>query len=213
MSTIKTIIFDLGGVLLNINHRLTVQAFEALGIQHFDDLYSQTYANELFSRLEIGEIQPEDFYQAINEATGLHLSPQEIEKAWNAMLLDFREPALLWLERLKPHYQLALLSNTNCIHLQAFHQIYFQKSRAKPFEEYFDRAFYSFELHERKPDYSCFHKAIALLKIRPEEAIFIDDSTLNIAAAANLGMGTYLLQPGEQVQQVLPEKFGLMYYE
>lgn len=210
MPAIKTIIFDLGGVLLNIDYHLTRQAFAALGVGHFDELYSQSHANELFSRLEKGEIAPDEFYKAINQATGLSLSPQEIEKAWNAMLLDFRESALLWLERIKPHYQLALLSNTNCIHMEAFRKIYFQKSRTRPFEEYFHKAFYSFDLHERKPDLSCFHKAIDLLQIRPEEAIFVDDSVQNVEAATDAGIRSYQLKDGEQVEQALPEVFGLV---
>ena len=89
VTPVKNIIFDLGGVLINLNYQLTRKAFEDLGVEDFDTFYTQHKANPLFENLEVGAIEPEAFYEALREATGLTLSNDQLETAWNSMLLDF----------------------------------------------------------------------------------------------------------------------------
>jgi putative hydrolase of the HAD superfamily len=93
MQNPENIIFDLGGVILDVDYNLTRIAFEKLGVIHFDEMYSQANADQLFQKLETGEISEDLFYKELNRCTGLNLSPDEIRKAWNAMLLSFREKA------------------------------------------------------------------------------------------------------------------------
>src|SRR6185437_3336578 len=132
MEKIENIIFDLGGVLLDIDYNLTRSSFEKLGIVDFDTMYSQADASHLFQKLETGKISEEDFYKELNEWTGLHLSPSQIKTAWNAMLLSFRENSLQYLASLRPNYKTYLLSNTNIIHIDSFKEIYNYKKREKP---------------------------------------------------------------------------------
>ena len=87
---IKNIILDLGGVLINIDYHKTIKAFNALGILNFDEMYSQLNANTLFESLETGQISEEDFYLAIKKIAPIELTNQQIQTAWNALLLDFR---------------------------------------------------------------------------------------------------------------------------
>src|SRR5689334_14126837 len=132
MQTAEAIIFDLGGVILDIDYNLTRAAFEKLGVWNFDEMYSQAGADMLFRKLETGKISEEDFFIEFNKCTGLQLSPAEIRRAWNAILLDFREESLLFLDSLKSKYALFLLSNTNHIHITEFNKIYNRKKRQKP---------------------------------------------------------------------------------
>lgn len=206
MKPIKNIIFDLGGVLLNIDYDRTRQAFEDLGISRFEELYNQAAANDLFSRLEIGAISNEDFYQELNHIAGLSLHSGQIEKAWNAMLLDFREESLQWIVEIKPHYNLFVLSNTNSIHLKAFNEIYHSRSRNKEFEVYFDKVLYSFEIGCRKPDIECFEKTIEILDINPHETLFVDDSPQNTESAKKSGIHTIHLKPGEKIEKIVAER-------
>src|SRR6185437_709528 len=111
MQNIENIIFDLGGVLLDIDYNLTRAAFEKLGVTNFDDMYSQANADKLFQKLETGSIDEEEFYTQLNNSTGMNLSTEEIKEAWNAMLLTFREDSLKFLEQLKGKYKIFLLSN------------------------------------------------------------------------------------------------------
>src|SRR6476659_579970 len=137
MQQAETIIFDLGGVILNIDYNLTRKAFEKLGVHNFEEMYSQSAADTLFRNLETGKISEENFYTEINKFTGLQLSPFEIKQAWCAMLLNFREGSLRFLDELKPKYKLFLLSNTNHIHIPEFNNIYNQAKREKPFSGFF----------------------------------------------------------------------------
>jgi len=202
MKKIENIIFDLGGVLLDIDHSFTRAAFENLGVTDFDAMYSQANADHLFQRLETGNISEEDFYKEFNQRTKLQLPVSEIKTAWNAMLLTFRENSLEYLDRLRNYYKIFLLSNTNYIHIDSFNKKYNLVKREKPFDEYFDKAFYSCGIGLRKPDVSCYQWVLKDLKIDPETTLFIDDSTHNIEGAKQAGLQTILLKPGEKIEDL-----------
>jgi putative hydrolase of the HAD superfamily len=202
MQKIENIIFDLGGVLLDIDYNLTRKAFEKLGVANFDEMYSQANADQLFQKLETGKISEPEFYKGLNNATGLHLSESEIKNAWNAMLLSFREGSLEYLEHLKDRYQIYLLSNTNQIHLDSFYEIYHQKDRAHSFEQCFKKAFYSFEIGLRKPDVDCYEWVINELQTEPSKNLFIDDSINNIRGAEKVGLQTLLLTPEKRIENL-----------
>lgn len=202
MEKIENIIFDLGGVLLEIDYNLTRKAFENLGLVKFDEMYSQATADKLFQNLETGKISEDEFYKEFNRCSGLHLSEKEINKAWNAMLLSFREHSLNYLETLKSRFKIFLLSNTNNIHLNCFYQIYHQKKRSKSFEQLFDKVFYSFEIGLRKPDVDCYEWVINDLQVDPRTTLFIDDSINNIYGAQKAGLQTLLLTPEMRIETV-----------
>jgi FMN phosphatase YigB (HAD superfamily) len=200
MQKTEAIIFDLGGVILNIDYNLTRTAFEKLGVRNFDEMYSQSDADMLFSNLETGKISEENFYNEINKCTGLQLSPPEIKLAWTAMLLNFREDSLVFLDELKPKYKLFLLSNTNHIHIPEFKKIYNEKKREKPFIDFFEKAYYSCEIGLRKPDAGCYDWVLQKEKLEPGKTIFVDDSIQNVEAAKLAGMQTILLEAGKYIE-------------
>jgi putative hydrolase of the HAD superfamily len=202
MQNIENIIFDLGGVLLDIDYNLTREAFEKLGVSHFDEMYSQANADKLFQKLETGDINDVEFYKELNRSTALQLSPQEIREAWNAMLLSFREESLNFLDEVRERYKIFLLSNTNNIHLVSFYEIYHQRERKKSFEQYFNKAFYSFEIGLRKPDLHCYEWVLNDLKIEPQKTLFIDDSIKNIEGAEKAGLQTILLTPEKRIENL-----------
>lgn len=202
MKNFENIIFDLGGVILNIDYILTRTAFEDLGVTNFDEMYSQANADKLFQKLETGTISNEDFYVALNNCTGLSLSPLQITTAWNAMLLDFREKSLQLIDDIKDKYKLFLFSNTNYIHLQDFHEIYHRKERMQPFNNYFSRAYYSCEMCERKPDVASFQVILDQENIKAENTLFIDDSLQNVETAKSMGFQTVHLVEGQYIENL-----------
>jgi HAD superfamily hydrolase (TIGR01549 family) len=202
MQKIENVIFDLGGVLLDIDYNLTRVAFEKLGVAHFDEMYSQANADKLFQKLETGAITEEEFYNQLNQSTSLNLSPREIREAWNAMLLFFREESLDFLGQISKSYKIYLLSNTNKIHFSSFNEIYIQKERKKSFEQYFIKAFYSFEIGLRKPDVDCYEWVLKELEIEPQKTLFIDDSANNIEGARKVGLQTLLLTPEKRIENL-----------
>lgn len=199
MSSVKNILFDLGGVFLDINYRLTEKAFIDLGISDFDQRFNQQFSNTLFEELETGKIEPEIFYNRFRQETGAELSNESIEKAWNALLLDFPAERLEWLEEMGKKYPVYLYSNTNIIHYQCFMKIFEQKFEGRNFNNYFRTAYYSHELGLRKPYPSSYMRIMELENLDPAETLFIDDTLKNITGAKEAGLQTLWLQPGISV--------------
>lgn len=191
---IKNIIFDLGGVLLNIDFTLTSNAFKDLGVTHFDEMFTQHFSNPLFELLETGKIDEATFYDAFRKEAGLPLTDEQIRTAWNALLLDFPAERIEWLENIAQQYRIFLFSNTNQIHYDCFIQNFQDSFNGKHFNDFFEKAYYSQFLGLRKPYPVSFQAIIEEQQILPSETLFIDDTLKNIEAASLLGFQTIHLQ-------------------
>lgn len=201
MKNIRNVIFDLGGVLFNINFSLTEKAFTELGVKDFSSFFTQFHSNDLFVKLETG-VDEDLFYEDFRTTTGLQLSNEEIRDAWNALLLDFRMESIAALPELKSRYNLYLLSNTNEIHMQEFHRIYRTLFAESSFDDLFDAAYYSHRIGHRKPNASAFEYVLEKHGLVAEETLFIDDSINNIEAAQKLGIQTVHLLPGMKIEEL-----------
>lgn len=192
----KNIIFDLGGVLLNIDFKLTSNAFKELGVHHFDEMFTQHFSNPLFELLETGKIDEAAFYEAFRKEAGLPLTNEQIRDAWNALLLDFPAERIEWLEKIARQYRIFLFSNTNQIHYDCFIQHFSNSFNGKDFNDFFEKAYYSQFLGLRKPYPASFQAIVNEQEILPSETLFIDDTLKNIEAASQLGFQTiHLLSP------------------
>jgi putative hydrolase of the HAD superfamily len=200
MAATKNIIFDLGGVLLDIDYQQTINAFEKLGLQHFEAMFSQFKADALFEKLETGHVSETDFYEAIKERTTLALTNEEIDHAWNALILNFRTGSLQLLEHLSANYKLYLLSNTNSIHLKFFKKLFTEETGKPLLDEYFIKAWYSNEVGLRKPGAQIFEYVLRDENLEAQETLFIDDTWINIEAAQKLGFKTHHLLPTERIE-------------
>ena len=200
MQGIKNVIFDLGGVLLNIDYNKTANAFKALGASNFDSFYSQAGANQLFEQLETGDISNDHFYEAMQTHCHPGTSFQQIQTAWNSILLDFRPQSLQFLTTIKNRFPIYLLSNTNAIHHLAFHQAFTKETGLANFDDYFIKSYYSHQIHLRKPYVVTYHNVLQDAGITASETLFIDDSVVNIDGANKAGLLTHLLLPNEQIE-------------
>jgi len=196
---IKNIIFDFGGVILNIDYCLSEKAFEKLGFKDFRHFYSQASQKNLFDRLEKGFITPANFRKEIRQFIPVAVSDSQIDDAWNSMLLDLPEERIHLLERLKTKYRLFLLSNTNEIHYASFSSYMKGKFNRDIFTELFERAYMSFELKMRKPDAEIFEYVLKQNKLEKEETLFIDDSIQHIEGATKVGIHTIFLKREETI--------------
>ncbi|RQO30514.1 hypothetical protein DBR32_13195 [Taibaiella sp. KBW10] len=203
IDNIKHIIFDLGGVLLNLDYALTEQAFVALGVDDFGLRYSQAAQTDLFSDFEIGKIDEAHFVQTLKTWCPSGVSDQEIIDAWNAMLLDFPLRRLQILQQLQLHYDIVLLSNTNETHERAFNQKLREVCGFNNVGVFFDRVFYSHHIGMRKPHPETFKYVLDYTGFDPAYTLFLDDSKQHIEGAKSLGIQTIWMEPGMTMEETI----------
>lgn len=191
---IKNIIFDLGGVFLNIDFQLTSQAFEQLGVTNFNQMFTQHYSNPLFELLETGKMDEASFYEAFRKESNTQLTNEQIKTSWNALLLDFPAERIEWLEQIASQYRIFLFSNTNQIHYDCFIKKFNAAYPGKDFDRFFIKAYYSHYLGLRKPYPVSFQAILAEQALDASETLFIDDTLQNIEAAQILGLPTVHLK-------------------
>jgi putative hydrolase of the HAD superfamily len=200
MPQTKNIIFDLGGVLLDLDFQRSIDAFEKLGLKDFENMFSQFKADELFAKLETGSLSEAEFYEAVKKRTEKTITEVEIDQAWNALILNFRTASLEHLEKLAAGYRLYLLSNTNSIHLTYFKALFTRQTGKPLLDQYFTKAWYSNEVGLRKPGKAIFEFVLQEENMTAAETLFIDDTVTNIETARQLGFKTHLLLPGERIE-------------
>ena len=201
MKNIKAIIFDLGGVIYNINYKKTIEELRKLGIANSEFLYSQKRQSKLFDDFETGQISNYDFLNKLQQKTN-NASLKQIKKAWNAMLLDLPIQRLNTLHKLKKKYSIFLLSNTNEIHINKIKEILGEK---KFFEFYnlFNKIYFSHIIKKRKPNFDAFQLILIENKLMANEVLFIDDSIQHIESAKQLNINTLHLKQNQEITSVL----------
>src|ERR1043165_9965468 len=189
----KNLIFDFGGVIINIDYDLLIKSFSLIGLPHFEEYFSQANQRTLFDDYEKGKISSEEFRKKLKEHVKDGTSDEQIDAAWNSMILDLPKDRLDLLLKLKTTHRTFLLSNTNEIHIEFIYS-YLQKTYGiKDLSAYFERVYLSYEMGMRKPDGEIFEKVLNDNTLDPAETLFIDDSAQHINAAHQLGIPTYLL--------------------
>ncbi|MFO8235990.1 MAG: HAD family phosphatase [Bacteroidales bacterium] len=194
-TNIKHVIFDLGGVILNIDPQRTIDEMEKLGVKDFDRLYSQIKQNHVLDQLEKGLINEQEFVEAIQKYSGIAATPEEIRRCWNCQLLDFPPERIELLKELKQseRYKTYLLSNTNSIHKKVYNQMLVDQFGVNGVESLFEKAYFSHEINMRKPDKEIFEYVLKESNLKPEKTLFIDDSEANLRGAQKLGIKTILV--------------------
>jgi len=193
MQKIKNIIFDLGGVLLNIDLKRTELAFAELGLGNFKEYYTLQSASPLFRNLELGLITPETFYKEFRHLAQLPLTDEEIRTAWNALLIDFPTERIEWLQKIRTKYAVYLLSNTNEIHYNTFTKMFEDQIGNGKLDDQFIKTYYSHRLGLRKPSMECYKAVLTQESLVPGETGFVDDSWENIEGAKLSGLQTFYL--------------------
>lgn len=196
MNSIKTIIFDLGQVILNVDWHKTTHAFQELGLENTKSAFDQLHQSGFFQELQTGYAAPEDFIKFLRGFLPAGVSNKQIIKAWNAMLMDFPPERLHLIHQLSRRYTTFLLSNTNRIHWQEYYPRYQEILRKEGLPPLFKKEYYSHELGLAKPDVAIYKRVLQENRLEPESTLFLDDKEENLEAARLLNI---------QVQQVTPE--------
>jgi len=204
LNGIRNIIFDLGGVLLNIDPKKTIDAFGKLGMEQLVGDKGLSYDHEIFYQMEQGKITSEEFRNGVRQLLPKEVSDDEIDAAWTAMLLNFPAIRVELVKNLRNDFKIYLFSNTNAIHVEKFHSI-FRKQHGFEVSTLFDKDFYSNEIGYRKPSPESFKEIIRLSGINPEESLFIDDSFQNVESAITSGLKGFWLEPGQKIEEIFQE--------
>jgi HAD superfamily hydrolase (TIGR01509 family) len=196
MQGIKNIIFDLGGVILNLDNRRTEDAFVALGVKNFREYFGHGFAASFFKEYEVGKISDREFIDSVRQLTGLAVPDQDIVDSWNALLLDFPAERIQLLKDLRKKYRLFLFSNTNALHLAALQKIWTGTFGDGSLDQHFEKTYYSHLLKMRKPDRESFEFILEECRLNGQETLFVDDAIVNVEGAELAGLKGLFLRPG-----------------
>lgn len=202
-SSIKNIIFDLGGVLYDIRYENIADRFASYGLHHFTQQYTQAAQSEAIDLFEEGRISVPEFRDYIRSLSPVALTDQQIDDAWNAIIIDLPPHRVEMLRQLKKKYRLFLFSNTNQLNYDRFQVQLRAQYGCDIFEECFVKAYFSHEMHMRKPHVEAFQRVVSEQGLNPAETLFIDDTARHIEGAKAVGLCTYLLPKGVDVATVM----------
>ncbi|MGA9406014.1 MAG: HAD-IA family hydrolase [Bacteroidota bacterium] len=194
MDKIKTVIFDIGGVLVNVDFDAfpRLVGIERNRVNPFDVQAIERMAREY----EIGRIGTEEFFGMMDEIFKGKFTRKKLENAWNATVVEENSAIVPIVDAIQTRHQIAILSNTNPTH--------FQKScDVAAIIKKFSKFYLSFQIGASKPDEAVYQYVIQDLSVEPSSLLFIDDIAENVLAANKCGMKGIIFKSVSQLQTEL----------
>lgn len=197
----KTIIFDLGGVILDIHVERSFKALAMLGIGADMLVEKNCLMNEKILLFDRGDISTDDFFAYIESnlsgnVCALHPDDlrERVQDVWNMMLGDFSCEKLQAIKDLRANgHRVVMLSNTNEGHWQTIEKRFYRAS-GEMLENCFDELYLSYRMHMRKPEKEIFLELMRCEGVAPEDCVFYDDSAENCEAARSVGIEAVLVE-------------------
>ncbi|UZR95171.1 HAD family hydrolase [Chondrinema litorale] len=202
MQNIKNVIFDLGGVILNLDFKKTFSAFEALSFKDFTPIFNKVYQYEFVSLYETGKISSEEFRKNLREVLEIDVEDQVLDAAWNAMLLDFPLKNIQFLQEIGKRKRIFVLSNTNDIHKTAAEKILEKEHPGITWDKLFEKSYFSHIMQDRKPNISIFKQVLNENGLLASETLFIDDSIQHVEGAQKAGLHALHLKDGMSITEL-----------
>lgn len=199
---IKNIIFDFGGVIVDISRSRAVKEFEAIGVSNAEELLDKYHQKGIFLEVEDGRIDADTFCRKLGELCGRPISFEEAKKGWLGFMVDAPLYRLEYLEELRKKYNLYLLSNTNPFIMSWARSREFT-SLGKPLDDYLDKLYLSYQIGIVKPHREIFDYMISDAQLTPSESLFVDDGTANVEMGRALGFQTFQPVNGEDWREKL----------
>jgi putative hydrolase of the HAD superfamily len=203
LSGIKNIIFDLGGVILELDVNRTIEALTELGFPGLVNLESILTDYPFFLEFETGRISTDQFIDILISHAGDHTPRDKVIAAWDAMILGFKPENVELLLQIRDRYRLFLLSNTNSIHEKTYNDQLYRDHGIPNLSDLFEKVYYSHDLKMRKPDLEIFEYVLEDSLLVARETLYIDDTEEHVKSALQLGMHAYHLKIPEKITQLL----------
>ncbi len=202
---IKNLLFDLGGVIIDIERQRCVDAYTALGLKDADSYFGEYAQTGIFMAIEDGSMSVDEFHAAMRALLPEGVTDYQIDNAFQKFIVGIPVERLKALRELRRRgYGIYLLSNTNPIMWRGVIANEFGKEGLRR-EDYFDGMVTSFDARAAKPDARIFTYTADQLGIEPAETLFFDDSTANVEAARQLGFEAVHVAPGTEFTDYIPE--------
>ncbi len=202
-NNIRNLLFDLGNVIVDIDVDGAMSRLRGL----FRSDAKQNVIDKALTDYECGRISTDIFINTMLSQSEQRYQAIDVIEAWNSMLVGIPSYRLDMLEKLRINYSVYLLSNTNALHLEWIHRYVRKVHRVDSFEkQYFDHAYYSHLVGDRKPNASLFKFITEDAFMTPPLTLYMDDIQENLDVAGKLGYETYLVKPGEEIAEYLKER-------
>ncbi len=199
---IKNLIFDLGGVILDIDPERTLNAFRDLGIKNIDSLYTLKKQSGIFDEFDTGKTDLDTFRHNLRKASGKNFTDEEFNAAWCAMLVEFPPERIALLEVLKKQFRTFLFSNTNVLHHEVYTQMLKETTGHDSLSELFEKAYFSHTFGMRKPDVKVFERILEKNDLKAEQTLFLDDLEQNTDAAKAAGIKAIQISPENNILKI-----------
>src|SRR5258706_3576216 len=203
--TIQNLIFDLGGVILDLHFDRTYEAFALAGHRPVEEIQTMINKSSFFNDYEKGLLTDDEFRAAIRKMLQTNLSDDQIDAAWNGTLGKIPLERLQLVTNLRGKFRVFLLSNTNSIHLRRIDKIVEAASGEPTLRSYFVEAYYSHLLKMRKPDKEIYEHVLKQNQLVPEFTLFLDDNLPNLNGAAETGIKTFHVQHPQSMMSLFHE--------
>ena len=197
----KNIIFDLGGVIINLDEKRTIRAFAQLSSLPKTTIEKRILQFEAYHQFEKGLISDDQFRNALRNEYKIVATDDEIDRCMNAMLLDIPKQRIELIKSLNQH-NIFLLSNTNQIHYTRFNQIFSETTGERSLDAYFTKAYYSHLVLGRKPDAKIYASRLKENELLAKDTLFLDDNLTNLEGAQSVGISTFHIKHPSQLFQL-----------
>ncbi len=206
---IENIIFDLGGVIINLDIDATFRKFSKIFQREVKtEIFNDKEDYPFFKAYELGHIDDVTFRNHLRQLAGFHVEDHVLDDAWNAMLQQIPQERIDWISELTKDFNCVVLSNTNHIHIRHFEDVF---SQSTPYErpgQLFKEVFYSFEIGQRKPDAGAFEHVLDKMGFDAEKTVLYDDLPENLETAKRLGIQTVYVERNALGKSQLPNGRG-----
>jgi len=190
---IKTLIFDLGGVIVPLDFPRAFQEISAFTPHSAGEIQRRLAATDLYARAELGRISPADFMREMSRQLDLSADEATFRRVWCSVFPPRTLIEDQLLEQLHNRYRILMLSNTNAIHFEMIRESY-------PILRHFDGFVLSYEVGHMKPAPEIYREAIRRAGCRPEECFYTDDTAANVEGALREGLDAVQFVSCEQLR-------------
>lgn len=203
----KALIFDMGGVLVDLDIEGCKSAFKSLlGFYGIDEIIDPCHQKGIYGQLEEGTVSGDEFRRIVLSESFPGSVPEDVDRAMYHILKGIEPYKVELLKRLSGSYDLYLLSNNNSICIVRSAEMF--KEAGIPLDEIFIKCFLSYEMKCLKPSEKFYKDVIGQIGKSPEQMLFIDDSQKNVDGAIEAGLPSVYYAPGSDLSALLADALG-----